>query len=310
MDLHKTLRISIPTDNDGFIGFACNEESCRQYFKVYEKDCSEALHCPYCGTQSIRNSLLTSDQHDYAREVAVEEARVLAIEEIQRQLQRGLRGSKNIKFKPGRPPIAKRIEPRYVEREVDTEFQCEQCSTRFQVYGIFGFCPGCSQENLQLYDANWANIKRELDVASDRNRQLRHAYSDLISTFEIFCKRKAKSITQGKGKFQDLFDTRKFFKKHINVDILADIHDEDLLALRRVFQKRHVCIHAGGEITERYVKKVPEDNSLLGTQVVLTVEELDTAATAIRLALSSLIKALERPGARNKPFGGSGQFFD
>ena len=68
------------------------------------------------------------------------------------------------------------------------------------------------------------------------------------------------------------------------------------MALRRVFQKRHVCIHAGGEITDHYVKMIPEDSKLLGTQVVLTVEELDTAATAMRIALGELVKSIERPG--------------
>ena len=41
---------------------------------------------------------------------------------------------------------------------------------------------------------------------------------------------------------------------------------------------------------------IPEDLKLLGTQVVLTVEELDTAATAMRIALGELVKSIERPG--------------
>ena len=104
----------------------------------------------------------------------------------------------------------------------------------------------------------------KLGAEPDRDRQLRHAYSDLISTFEVFCNHKAKSICQEQGNFQVLFDARKYFKTHAGVDILANISGDDLLALRRVFQKRHVCIHAGGEITDRYVKMIPEDSKLLG----------------------------------------------
>lgn len=78
--------------------------------------------------------------------------------------------------------------------------------------------------------------------------------------------------------------------------MLASLSQADLLSLRRVFQKRHVCIHAGGIITERYIKMIPEDSRLLGTEVELTESELDDAATAVRTALGELVRQLERPG--------------
>jgi hypothetical protein len=293
---YKTFKISIPTDARGFVGRACDEPSCKQYFKVYVPDHLNRLHCPYCGVQFSRDSLLTSSQLKYVKEAAIEEAHVYAIEEFQKMMKNAFRGFKNITYKPGPRPRKRNVRARYVEREVDTEFQCAECSIRFQVYGIFGFCPGCSCENLQIYDANWANIKRKLDTEPDKDRQLRHAYSDLVSTFEVFCNRKAKRLTKETGNFQVLFDARKFFKKHANVDMLANITGADLLALRRVFQKRHACIHTGGEITERYVRMIPEDKRLLGTQVLLTIEELDSASTAMRLALGDLVKSIESAG--------------
>ena len=296
MSQYKTFKIAIPTDADGFVGRACDAPGCKQYFKIYVPDHGDYLHCPYCGVLFSRNSLFTSPQIKYAKEAAIEEVRVYAIDEIQKMMKNAFHGSKNVKYTPGRRPPKRTVRPQYVERDVDTEFECTECSIRFQVYGIFGYCPGCSCENLQIYDANWANIKRKLDTEPDKARQLRHAYGDFVSTFEVFCNRKAKRVSQEKGNFQVLFDARKFFKNHVGVDMLAAITGDDLLALRRVFQKRHVCIHAGGEITDRYVKMVPEDSKLLGSQVVLTVQELDTAATAMRLALGELVKSIEHPG--------------
>jgi hypothetical protein len=296
MSHYKTFKIAIPTDAAGFVGRACDASGCKQYFKIYVPDHCDYLHCPYCGVRFSRNSLLTSHQLKYVKEAAMEEARVYAINEIQNVFKNAFSGSKNITYKPGPQPTKRTIRPHYVERDVDTEFECAECSIRFQVYGMFGYCPGCSCENLQIYDANWANIKRKLGSAPDKDRQLRHAYSDLVSTFEVLCIRKAKRVSQEKGNFQALFDARKYFKDHASVDMLANVPSVDLLALRRVFQKRHVYIHAGGEITDRYVKMIPEDSNLLGTQAILTVEELDTAATAVRIALGELIKAIEPPG--------------
>jgi Zn finger protein HypA/HybF involved in hydrogenase expression len=297
MDRFKTFHISLPTDSDGFVGRACNDPKCQQYFKILVPDHGDTLYCPYCGSQFSRDSLATSDQVGYALDAVKEEARVYVMQELQKTLKAAFRGSKGVTYKSGRIPPKRTITPNYSERQVDTEFECPQCSVRFQVYGIFGYCPGCRNENLRIYDANWDKIKNDLAIAtSDRTRQLRHAYSDLVSTFEVFCAGKAEKITKAKGGFQMLFEARKFFRDHAGADILKGIDELELLALRRVFQKRHACIHAGGKITDRYVKMIPEDVSLLGQDVTLSVGELEIAATAMRTALGSLVKSVERPG--------------
>lgn len=296
MSIYKTFKISIPIDADGFIGRACNALGCKQYFKIYVPDHGDHLYCTYCGTRFSRNELFTSPQLKYVKEAAIEEAHMYAINEIQKIMKNAFQGSKHITYKPGSPPQKRSVRPQYIEREVNVEFQCAECSIRFQVYGIFGYCPGCRCENLQIYDANWANIKRKLDTEPDGDRQLRYAYGDLVSTFETFCTRIAKRLTNDTGNFQDLFDARKFFKKHAAVDIIASVKESDLLVLRRVFQKRHAYTHAGGEITHRYTKMIPEDAGLLGTKAVLTVQELDSAATAMRIALGELVKAVEHLG--------------
>ncbi len=292
----KTFSVSIPSDEDGFIGRACDAQGCKQYFKILVPHHKSTLHCPYCGQSFDCSSLLTREQTDHIRRVAIEKARAHAVTEIQNALKRAVRGSKSVTYHPSPPPQKRTVAPNYTERRVDTELKCAECNTRFQVYGIFGYCPGCNCENLHLYDANWTIIKRTLGNASDEKRQLRHAYGDLVSTFEVFCQRKAKQITSESGNFQVLFDARKFFKEHANVDILANLRNAELLTLRRVFQKRHVCIHSGGEITERYVKMIPEDSTLLGEQVSLSVEELEEGARAMRLALGDLVRQTERPG--------------
>lgn len=286
----------MPGDGKGFIGRACDEPNCRQYFKIRISDHKDVLYCPYCGSNFSKNALLTADQSTHVRRVAAEEAKNLVVEELNKVLKNAFGGSKNITYKPGSRQIKRAVVPSYKEREVDTELECSECGTRFQVYGIFGYCPSCKCENLQIYDANWLIIKQNIESAPDKKRQLRHAYGDLVSTFEFFCSRKAKKFTSDTAEFQMLFEARRFFKKHANVDILASLSQADLLSLRRVFQKRHACIHSGGIITDRYIKMIPEDAKLIGTHVELTATELGDAATAMRIALGELVRQLEQPG--------------
>jgi hypothetical protein len=294
-----SFQVPVPTDNDGFIGRACNSKDCGQYFKIFVSDFQEELYCPYCATKFNKVELLTGDQHKYLNEAAKEEGRVYIAEEFQKMLKNVLNSSSSRKSKVTYKPeriIKQQVHPRYTEREVDTKLQCSECNTRFQVYGIFGYCPGCCAENLSIYDANWNIIKKEIDSNENPHRALRYAYGDLVSTFENFCRRKATRLTKESCNFQELFEARKFFKNHAGVDILDGLGTNALLALRRVFNKRHAYIHSNGQIMEKYVKMVPEDSKLLGKQATLDFAELEEAAIAIRSALAILVKSVEKPG--------------
>jgi len=295
MDHTFQIKVALPTDQ-GFLGHACNNKSCGQYFKVHIDDRKDKMCCPYCGLNFVKSELRTSQQAAHIKEAAKAEAMFFAqqkLQEILKDVARGSRGT--LSYKPS-PIFKQHVSPRYKERKADTQLTCPQCNCRFQIYGIFGYCPICGESNLQIYDANWKIIKREIAAAANQERSLRHAYSDLVSAFEQFCANKAKRFKAVVPSFQVLFDARKFFKEHAGVDMLAQLETSELLALRRVFQKRHVAIHGGGIMGERYVKMIPEDKHLLGKKVEMTLAELELAAEATKKALACLVKAIEKKG--------------
>ncbi len=245
----------------------------------------------------MTNSGLTT-RSKYIREVATEKAREIAHEEIKKafgKLARQNSGNKFGKFTYKSSPYrAKSISPRYREHQVDSELFCPTCSFRFQVYGIFGYCPGCRYENLLIYDANLDIIKKEVSTNPDSPRALRHAYSDLVSAFESFCKRKARLLTTETTRFQMLFETRKFFKDQLGVNILDGLDNDNLIALRRVFQKRHAYEHYQGIIEAKYIRMIPEDAHLLNQKAELSLDEFVRASQAMRHALDNMNHAIEK----------------
>lgn len=288
----ETFRISIPTP-EGFIGNSCKNIKCGKYFKVLATDLKEEMYCPYCGSSASKMDFRTKEQNKYIEEAAMEKAKEFAYREIDKMfgnLAREFGSNKSVTFK--HTPInykAKSVTPRYKEKQVDSELNCPSCKVSFQVYGIFGFCPGCRIENMLIYDTNIQIIKKEYDNSDNKERALRHAYSDLVSTFEKFCQNKSALVNEVKPSFQELFEARKFFKAHFSVDLFSDLLDPELLTLRRVFQKRHTYVHSDGAINEKYIKKIPEDNKLLGTKAVLTFDEFWEASLILRKVIDRLI---------------------
>ena len=288
--LHFT--ISFPTD-EGYFGRECNNRQCGRYFRVHSEDLQERMFCPYCGVQFHKDQFFTRSQLAFAHRVAEEKALKYAHDEIDRMLRRTFgrsSGSGLLKWEIKTKRYRERpVHPDYQEQKVDTALTCHQCGVRFQVDGIFGYCPKCGVEHLRIYDANLVIIRQEVETASNPERALRHAYSDLVSTFELLCKRRAVKLTGERGRFQNLAATKQFFLTHGGADVFDLLAAAEFLTLRRVFQKRHIYAHGSATIDDRYIREVPEDAALYGTAPTLSMSEFDAAATAIRKVLDRIV---------------------
>lgn len=141
------FNISKQSDNDGYSSFQCS--LCQEEFKldsgeVQEDDVIE-LFCPKCG---IPQSL-----SDYYSEDIIEEAMVIAQNEMNRQLndmfkgfERKTRSNKNFKFKAGKPLPTKPIKELYEKDDMGTyDLSCCNKKAKLQIITISSkpFCPYC-----------------------------------------------------------------------------------------------------------------------------------------------------------------------
>ena len=295
MAFPREFRLTVALRADGgFIGRACGKSECGRYFRVHKDDLRDEMHCPYCGDRFCKEDLTTAEQSAYFKEAVAREVLPAIEDELSRIIKRTFKGPMwKVTSSPRRskPPLP---EPP-TERDTDSELACPSCSFRFRVDGIFGYCPGCRSENLLLYDANLAIIRAEIASASDPQRSLRHAYADLVSTFEIFCRKEAARRGVAPARFQNLESARAAFQAARGIDIMSPLSASSHLALRRAFQKRHTFEHNGGVVDDKYVKAVPEDAALLGTVAALSVGELEEAALAVRELLGILVADRSAP---------------
>ena len=287
--------VAIPAEG-GFLGRECNAPDCRRYFKVHQDSIKPTMNCPYCGQSFPNDQLWTQDQLEYIRATVDHEVTPTVADEIRKMFRRAFSGP-GWTFTPGPPTKRPPAPAPPADRRVDSELRCPDCGVRFQVDGIFGYCPGCRSENLRLYDADLGIIRMEVNASPSPERALRHAYADLVSAFEIFCRKEAARRSVAATNFQNLAAARQAFLATLEVDIFTGISPHDEVALRRVFQKRHVWEHNEGRIDKRYLAEIPEDAHVLGQVASMSLEELECAGQAVLHALERLVQARRQDGA-------------
>ncbi len=285
----KSFTISFNTDNEGFFSRECNNENCKKKFKVFHDQIKDEMYCPYCGDKFPNDELWTTEQAGYIRKIAEQKAFQYAKDKLSEMLSGVARQSKYMTFKAGPKKVFREpIKP--VEREIETQILCPDCHTKFIVFGIFGYCPSCNIENMMIYDANTVIIKNEITNSKNKERALRHAYKDLVSTFEFYAKSFCKTYSLGITNFQELSGTRKLIRKSIiGIDIYENLNEEQKLFIRRLFQKRHTYEHNAGLINDKHVKQIPEDSKLLGQKAQLCLEEFDEGCKVLKLVLEPLV---------------------
>jgi hypothetical protein len=242
--------------------------------------------------QFSKDQLWTPEQLDFAEQNLVEEGMAYVTNEFDKMLKGVFKSSGSSKsgfsmsYKSNGPYRKKIIAPPS-ERVTDTELECSSCGSRFQIIGIFGFCPCCHEDNIVIYDTNIKILLDEIKSSKSPDRSLRHAYNDLVSTFEDYCKRRNK--TGKKFNFQNLDTTEKFFRDQFHKELFLNVTSSEIEIIKRFFQKRHVYQHNKGIIDQKYVEVIPADISLLGKKASLTVVEFVDATSVLRKMIINII---------------------
>ena len=146
--MRKSFIVTKPSDINGFSSFKCS--LCREEFKlstyeVQEDDVLE-LFCPSCGIPSNISSYYTDDIKEHAAALVEMEIKKL-LNDTFKGLEKSARSNKHVKFKAGKPLVAKQPKPLYETDDLDEiEFLC--CSKKARVTtlakaGVSPYCPYC-----------------------------------------------------------------------------------------------------------------------------------------------------------------------
>lgn len=147
----KTIHISIPTDEDGFVSFECPH--CEQRFKLRANEFEESdiinLFCPICGLAHELNHFYSKDFIEMTMNLAKQEAMEM-IHDMFKGLERKSRGNKFVKFKAGSKT---KVDIKEIYENLDEliEFEMECCNKHIKVTEldklIGVYCSYCGVKN-------------------------------------------------------------------------------------------------------------------------------------------------------------------
>lgn len=144
----KTVKIGIPTDEEGFFTFQCS--FCSEHFMLdseeFQDDCVIEIFCPYCGLKDKTNGFLTDEIEEHMQQVAINMGNEI-LNDWAKGLEKQFKNNKNITFKTGKKLPVNEPKTLY-EKENIMElvfFDCCNHKAKTKNMGIYGklYCPYC-----------------------------------------------------------------------------------------------------------------------------------------------------------------------
>jgi hypothetical protein len=291
-NLGSQLSISIPPDEEGLVGRECPVPECESYFKIQFgtglKGENLPCHCPYCGHEAGTDKFFTKAQVEYVQSVVMNQVTGALLKDLKSlEFNHRLHGGFGIGISmkvSGRPmPIRQ-----YHEKKLETEVVCEQCTLRYMIYGVFGFCQDCRVHNsLQILKKNLELVEKMLVVAETQEQAvaqclIENGLEDCVSAFDGFgreiCRLHANTSADSKKvenvSFQNLEGARQNMNGLFNLDIAAGLADDEWKAAVRAFQKRHLVSHKMGVVDEEYLRKSGDSDTAVGRKVNVAADEV------------------------------------
>lgn len=293
---HELFRVSMPADADGYFGRQC--PSCKQIFRMRLEDYHGLpddlrLTCPYCGNDDDHSEFLTDQQRNRAMQVARDAAMQLAhtaFEGLSTRSGSLSRSGVSITFRA--TPFFPQPLPGINEEALVRERQCSACGVHYAVFGEHRFCPVSGLLSpIEIAFDSLAAEQAKLDVLSlvptDQVPALREqgvferinvdVLGRVVAIVEecastIFKARVLGAVTLLKGRgnvFQRLDEMAVLFHAELGIDLKA-VPGVNWSDLTRLWATRHLHVHAGGIVDDKYLRAVPGSCLAKGQRVSVT----------------------------------------
>jgi hypothetical protein len=305
------ISVPMPRDADGLIGRECPSPKCESYFKIQPGTGLNGenlpCHCPYCGHTAAQNQFFTKGQIEYAKSVALNQLTGALLKDMKSlEFNHQPRGGFGIGISmkvTGQPtPIR-----HYRERKLETEVVCDQCTLRYMIYGVFGYCPDCRVHNSrQILTTNLELVAKLLGVAEAQESALatalvENALEDCVSAFDgfgretcrVFASKAVNPESAAEIRFQNVVAARERVRVQFGADFATALDPADWTQVLKAFQKRHLLAHKMGVVDEDYLSATGDSPALLGRKVTVSASDVRDLVARLKVLGAEFFRSLE-----------------
>ncbi|MEU9283815.1 hypothetical protein AB0D57_03605 [Streptomyces sp. NPDC048275] len=314
------MRVSIPSDDNGFFGRQCPECSLifrmdAQQYEALPDDLT--LWCVYCGHYAEHSEFMTEQQRDRIMQAAGDFAMQMVSQELDKMFGGLARSSHSdcVSFSYESRPFYPRPLPGIDEERLVRVRTCGGCQNNYAVFGEHRYCPVCGQLPAAsvAFDALQADTAR-LDVLealpSDTKAVLREqgvftrnwvdTVENVVGVVEALASSlfhaavpNANSLLNGKGAiFQRLDPMADLIIDAGFSDVRTALGPQTWQHLLGTWAARHVFTHNDGIVDAKYLTRVPNSSARMGQRLVLTDADCRRALDDAKTLCEALVNAL------------------
>ncbi len=261
--------VFINSDSEGRFGHQC--PTCNGYWRSE----GGASICPYCGIRADRHELLTPAQRAYVAQYCAALMSALAADEDGDHIIDMDAVADAVGKESPKPPFY------YSEQRQQKPFKCDSCGRFNDILGKFGYCSSCGTRNdLMEFEGVVTSARQRIseggpyencikDLVSELDAFVRRYLKQLLNYVPMRPRRRARLENLGA---QHLATLRSELTADFEIDIVEGIDADEIAFAERMFHRRHVYEHLGGEADERYISE-SGDNSVRPKQALHETKE-------------------------------------
>jgi hypothetical protein len=243
--------VFIVSDSTGLFGHHC--PVCKRYWRARHG----GKLCPYCAFHAAENyQFLTEAQERYVKEYC---------DLLNNALDSEKAGEYTINLDAVADAAGKKsAKPAffYAEERQQNFFTCEACGNVNDVLGTYAYCGSCGTRN------DLQELGKLIDAIRGRinsGGSYETCVKEVVAAFDSFVGQyaqqllarvpltRARKARLKQTHFHNLEAVTEMFRSIFDVDIVANMSDEDKAFITLMFHRRHVYEHKGGEADEKYI---------------------------------------------------------
>ncbi len=291
--------VYITSDSQGKFGHDCPR--CKQYWR---SGASPSI-CPYCGLRGHGYQFLSNAQRKFVRLYCellckAEEAAEDAVIEID--------------MNEVAEAVGKGEKPAFYvsEKSQQRKFTCTACGEFNDILGRFGYCSLCGTRNdiAEFEAVTIPAIRNRLNADALPQDCVRDAVAAFDSLAAQYAKQLAlriplmpeRQLRLTSQAFHKLAEIRLTFNNWFGIDISKGMKEPECAKVSRMFFRRHVYEHNGGEVDQKYIDESGDGSVSLKQSIRETKEDahellgsLVKMARNLHVGFHCLIPPLDEP---------------